>query len=82
MRPNRGKNMECKYCGKTLQRGVIRSKASLINISAISDIVWTDEQDIGKLKRNEVKLKNMSKAYYCETCKLVFAELELKPPIF
>ena len=61
---------------------MIRTKASLLNVSTVSHIVWTDENDMGKLKRNEVRLKDMSEAWYCETCKLVFAELEVRQPLF
>ncbi len=74
--------MECRYCGNKMQKGRIRSKASLLNPIAVSDLVWTDEKDIGKLKRNEAKLSEENEAWYCEKCKLVFAELPLKPPVF
>ena len=74
--------MECRYCGNKLQKGRIRSKASLINPMAASYLVWTDENDIGKLKRNEAKLSEENEAWSCETCKLVFSELSVKPSAF
>ena len=74
--------MECRYCGNKMQKGRIRSKASLLNPIAASDLVWTDEKDSGKMKRNEPKLSEENEAWYCENCKLVFSELPVKPPVF
>ena len=74
--------MECRYCGNKLQKGRIRSKASWYNPIASSSIVWTDEKDIGNLKRNEVKISEDNEAWYCEKCKLVFSELPVKPSVF
>ena len=74
--------MECRYCGNKMQKGRITSKASLLNPIAASDLVWTDEKDIGKMKRNEAKLSEENEAWYCEICKLVFSELPVKPPVF
>ena len=74
--------MECRYCGNKMQKGRIRSKASLLNPIAASDLVWTDEKDIGKMKRNEAKLSEENEAWYCENCKLVFSELPVKAALY
>ena len=74
--------MKCQYCEKEMTKGRIRCKASVLNATALSSLVWTDEKDIGKLKRNEVKLSEENEAWYCETCNRVVAEINVKPPLF
>ena len=64
-----------------MKKGVIRAKTSMLK-PGLTSLVWTDSDDIGKLKRNELKLSEENEAWYCEVCNKVLAEICVKPPLF